>query len=71
MSIELCVVCDNQFDPKADDIAIFEPASICGNCVQLVRDAYDIETDNYVKVRTAEVMRRFDDLIAKFPTKVT
>jgi len=71
MSMEHCVVCSNAFDPEADDIAMFEPAMICGNCVQLVRDAYDEETSD--KKTTSDFlgcMQKFDDLIATFPTKV-
>ena len=73
MSMEHCVVCSNAFDPKADDIAMFEPAMICGNCVQLVRDAYDEETAGYAeaKMSAAECLKKFDELIKSFPTKVT
>ena len=75
MSMEHCVVCQNPFDPKANDIAMFEPAMICGNCVQLVRDAYDEESEVHAaanqRVKVAECMKMFDDLIASFPTKVT
>lgn len=73
MSIEQCVVCCNSFDPKANDIAMFEPAMICGNCVQLVRDAYDEETAGYAKIAAsiADSMKKFDELIKAFPTKVT
>ena len=78
MSMELCVVCDNPFDVD-EDLAMFEPGIICGNCVQLVRDVYDEESETYAEAKSkaelkadqTEIMKMFDDLIAKFPTKVS
>ena len=72
MSMEHCVVCSNAFDPETNDIAMFEPAMICGNCVQLVRDAYDEESSGSreAKISAGELMKKFDDLVTSFPTKV-
>ena len=72
MSMELCSVCDRVFDVDGSvhDIAMYEPSSICGNCVQLVRDAYDEE--NAKASNPAEgLMKEFDSLIKDFKTKVT
>lgn len=34
MSMCLCSVCGQPFDPKVNDLAIFEPEMICGSCVE-------------------------------------
>ena len=75
MSMELCSVCDRVFDVDGSvhDIAMYEPASICGICVQLVRDAYDREDVSNADAwqSAGELIKEFDALVAKFTTKVT
>ena len=75
MSMELCSVCDDVFDVDGSvhDIAMYEPSSICGICVQLVRDAYDEETAGYAEAKASagELMKKFYNLIGDFTTKVT